>query len=499
MRKPYGWKNAAILIALSATMTIAASAQTFTTLGTFDVSDGSFPYFAPLVQGTDGNFYGTTQFGGTANLGTVFKITPAGDITTLYSFCTQTGCLDGLYPYAALVEGVDGDFYGTTSQGGINNGHGGTVFKITSKGKLTTLYSFCAQTDCTDGIYPSGGLVQGADGSFYGTTFSGGVSDAQWCSAGCGTIFKITRTGALTTLHQFAGYSAEGSGPNSVLVQGKNGHFYGTTEYGGAYSTCNYACGTVFEITPDGTLTTLHSFAGSPNDGAEPFANLVFDTAGSLYGTTSIGGTNNAGTVFRITPAGVLTTLHSFCALSNCVDGQMPEGGLVRTSDRNFYGTTTIGGAYNAGSLFKITPGGTLTTLYSFCAQGYPHCPDGDFVYAGLLQATNGSFYGVTSSGGDLNCNYDEGCGTVFRLSAGLRPFVETRPSAAKVGRPVIILGTKLTGSTRVTFNGTEATFTVVSNSEIKTAVPQGATTGEVKVQTSRGTLESNVVFRIIP
>ncbi|HXM64628.1 MAG TPA: choice-of-anchor tandem repeat GloVer-containing protein [Terriglobales bacterium] len=493
MRQPNGWKNAAILFALCAMMTIAASAQTFTTLASFDITDGSSPYFAPLVQGTDGNFYGTTQFGGTANLGTVFKITPAGDITTLYSFCTQAGCLDGVYPYAGLVQGVDGDFYGTTSQGGINNGHGGTVFKITSKGKLTTLYSFCAQTNCTDGIYPSGGLVQGADGSFYGTTFYGGVQDAQWCSGGCGTIFKITRTGIFTTLYSFTGYSGEGSAPNSALVQGKNLHFYGTTENGGAYGACTYACGTVFEITPNGTLTTLHSFAGSPSDGAEPFANVVFGTDGSLYGTTSIGGANNAGTVFKITPGGVLTTLYSFCVLSKCADGQMPEGGLVRTSDGDFYGTTTIGGVYTVGSLFKITPGGTLTTLYSFCAQGYPRCPDGSFVYAGLLQATNGNLYGVTGGGGDLNG------GTVFRLSAGFRPFVETRPTAAKVGKPVIILGSKLRGSTSVTFNGTKAAFTVVSNSEIKTTVPQGATTGKVKVQMSRGTVKSNVVFRIIP
>jgi uncharacterized repeat protein (TIGR03803 family) len=227
-------------------------------------------------------------------------------LTTLYSFCTRTGCLDGLYPYAGLIEGADGNFYGTTAQGGTNDGHAGTVFKITPKGKLTALYSFCAQSNCTDGLYPSGGLVQGEDGNFYGTTFSGGIGDAQWCSGGCGTIFKISRTGILTTLHSFAGYSGEGSGPNSALLQGKDGTFYGTTENGGAYDVCTYGCGTVFKITPKGTLTTLHSFAGSPSgDGAAPFANLVFGTEGDFYGTTSIGGTNDAGTVFKITSRGL--------------------------------------------------------------------------------------------------------------------------------------------------------------------------------------------------
>jgi uncharacterized repeat protein (TIGR03803 family) len=486
MRKQNGCRNAALVFAVCAMTTIVATAQTLTILATFDVSNGSFPYLAPLVQGTDGNFYGTTEYGGSTNDGTVFKITPDGTLTTLYSFCTQSNCTDGLYPYAGLVQALDGNFYGTTTQGGANDYHGGTVFKITPAGKLTTLYSFCAQTNCTDGDYPTGQLVQGADASFYGTTFAGGIGDAQWCSGGCGTIFKITRTGVFTKLHNFAGYNTEGSAPNSGLVLGKNGKFYGTTENGGAYSACTYACGTVFEITPKGTLTTLHSFAGSPNDGASPAANVVLGPGGNFYGTTSLGGARGAGTVFKITPSGILSTIYNFCALSNCADGETPDGGLVRTADGNLYGTTSIGGVYAAGSIFKTTSTGTLTTLYSFA-------------YAGLLQATNGNFYGVTSSGGDLNCNFGEGCGTVFKLSAGLRPFVETRPTAGRVGKPVTILGTKLRGSTNVTFNGTKATFTVVSNSEIKTTVPEGATTGEVKVQTSRGTLESNVVFRIIP
>jgi uncharacterized repeat protein (TIGR03803 family) len=499
MRKLSGWKNAAVMFAMYVMTVTAAGAQTFTTLATFDGSNGSGPYFASLVQGVDGDFYGTTAFGGSASLGAIFKITSDGTLTTLYSFCTQSNCIDGAIPYAGLVQALDGNFYGTTTQGGANDGHAGTVFKITPQGKLTTLYSFCAQTNCTDGLSPSGGLVQGADGNLYGTTFEGGIGDAQYCSGGCGTIFKIAHNGRLTTLHRFAGYNTEGSAPNAGLVQAKNGNFYGTTESGGTYNVCALGCGTVFEITPTGTLITLHSFAGSPSDGAAPFANLVLGTEGNFYGTTSLGGTDEAGTVFRITPAGALATIYNFCILSNCADGQTPDGELSRTSDGNFYGTTTRGGAYGSGSIFKIAGGGMLTTLYSFCAQGYPDCPDGSFVYAGLLQATNGSFYGVTNLGGYLPCNSGDGCGTVFSLSVGLGPFVETRPTSGELGKPVIILGTNLGASTKVTFNGTKARFTVVSNSEIKTAVPKGATTGEVKVKTPDGTRASNVVFRVIP
>jgi uncharacterized repeat protein (TIGR03803 family) len=499
MRKLNSSRSIAIVFAMCAITTITVTGQTFTTLAAFGGSNGSGPYFAPLVQGVDGDFYGTTTYGGSSNLGTVFKITRDGTVTTLYSFCTQTDCIDGLYPYAGLIQATDENFYGTTAQGGVNDGHAGTVFKITPKGKLTTLHSFCAQTNCADGLYPSGGLVQGKDGNLYGTTFSGGIGDAQWCSGGCGTVFKITRTGVFTKLHDFSGYNAEGSGPNSALVQSKNGKFYGTTENGGTFSACTYACGTVFEITAKGTLTTVHSFAGSPNDGASPFANLVLGRGGNLYGTTSLGGAGNAGTVFKITPAGNLTTIYSFCNLSNCADGLTPDGGLARTSDGSFYGTTSGGGAYGLGSIFKTTRDGSLTTLYSFCATGYPHCSDGYFAYAGLLQATSGTFYGVTNSGGDPNCDFGYGCGTVFSLSVGLGPFVETRPTTAKVGKPVIILGAKLKGSTKVTFNGTQATFTVVSNSEIKTTVPDGATTGKVEVKTPEGILVSNDVFRVAP
>jgi uncharacterized repeat protein (TIGR03803 family) len=484
-------------------MAIASAAQTLNTLATFNGIDGSDPYTAPLVQGIDGNFYGTTAYGGancpSGGCGTVFKMTPKGTLTTLYSFCAQLSCSDGIYPFAGLIQATDGNFYGTTTQGGIN-GHAGTIFKITPAGKLSTLYSFCAQTNCTDGDYPTGGLIQGADGNFYGTTFSGGIGDAQYCSGGCGTVFKITPQGTLTTLHKFAGYPTEGSAPNAGLMQARNGNFYGTTTAGGAYNTCSVGCnGTVFEIMPGGALTTLHSFTASPTEGAAPYGDVVLGNDGRFYGTTSAGGAGNYGTIFKITPAGVLATIYSFCSQVNCSDGGQPESGLALGTDGNLYGTAVRGGVYGAGSTFKITPGGTLTTLYSFCSNGYPGCPDGSFLYAGLLQATNGNLYGSTSSGGDSTCGFGYGCGSIFNLSLGLAPFVKTLPLAGKVGTKVAILGTNLTGATGVTFNGTSAQFSVRLPSVILTDVPAGTTSGYITVTTPRGTLKSNAQFHVIP
>jgi uncharacterized repeat protein (TIGR03803 family) len=356
-----------------------------------------------------GTFYGTAYYGGDCSsqggCGTIFKISPNGKFTRLYSFCSLTNCADGANPYAGLVLGTDGNFYGTASSGGTGrncpgNRACGTVFKITPKGKLTTLYSFCELPNCDDGADPYAGLVQAVDRNFYGTTFAGGDASASGCNSfGCGTIFKITPKGRLTTLHAFCIQRScpDGYDLSAGLVQGTDGNFYGTTEVGGT------ACDTVLYIQ-----------------------------------------------------------------------------------------STTSATVYGCGTVFKITPTGALTTLYSFCPEGYP-CIDGMDPQAGLLQGTDGTFYGTTGSGGA------DGSGTVFSLAVGLGRFVETRPTSGKAGTSVIILGTNLTGTTGVSFNGTAAAFTVVSKSEIKTTVPAGANTGYVKVTTPSGTLTSNVPFRVIP
>ncbi len=424
----------AILLVLAVLATGSAQAQTLTTLFSFDFTDGYAP--RGLVQATDGNFYGITYYGGANSCiisgtdygcGTFFRMTSTGTLTTLYSFCPQSGCPDGALP-ERLIQASDGNFYGTTGAGGVSSecstglGPGcGTVFKITPSGTLTTLHSFCSQNNCTDGFGPIGGLTQATDGNFYGTTAFGGAQGP--CGSGgsestCGTVYKITPSGTLTTLYSFCSQSGcpDGYEP-SGLVQATDGNFYGMTDDGGANSY-----GTVFKITPEGALTTLYSFCSQSGctDGEYPYEKLTQAADGNFYGTTTNGGANSGGTVFKITPSGTLTTLHSFCAQSGCTDGKEPFTGLLQASDGNFYGTTVYGGANSYGTVFKITPSGTLTTLYSFCSQS--GCPDGYAPRATPIQGTNGDLYGLTPEGGSSSACGAVGCGTVFSLSAGLVP-----------------------------------------------------------------------------
>jgi uncharacterized repeat protein (TIGR03803 family) len=466
MSKLRSWKTIFFLCVFSAASAIASPAQTVTTLINFDGTDGANPATGSLVQGIDGNFYGTTSRGGASGFGTVFKITPGGTLTTLHSFDGA----DGQFPYAGLVQATSGNLYGTTLEGGA--GGNGTVFQITPGGKLATLHAF----DGADGGNPGAALVRATNGNFYGTTSGGGAN-------GNGTVFEITLGGTLTTLHSFV--RTDGANPGAALIQATNGNFYGTAEFGGAHGE-----GTVFEVTAGGALTTLYSFCAQPGctDGANPDAGLVQATNGNFYGTTHSGGANGAsGTVFRITPQGALTTLYSFCAQTNCVDGLNPSAGLVQAINGNFYGTTLAGGANGEGVVFEITPGGTLTTLHSFEGTG-DEGPD-----AALVQATNGKFYGTTYEGGAHND------GMVFSLAVGQGPFVQTLPTSGGVGTTVIIMGNGLTGSTGVTFEGIAASFAVLSSSEIITTVPRGATTGKVKVTTPSGILTSEVNFRVTP
>jgi uncharacterized repeat protein (TIGR03803 family) len=475
-------KKACAVFVFCAATAVSSPAQTFNTLVHFNGNNGAFPDM-PLTQGVDGKFYGTTLYGGhicpgNSGCGTIFKISAKGTLTQLHRFVGT----DGSFPMAGLVQATDGNFYGTTLHGGATGN--GTVFTITPQGTLTTLHSFCPQPPmCIDGGVPATGLVQAINGSLYGTTTYGANSP--------GTVFKITLGGVLTTLHTFD--VTNGAYPEGTLIQASDGNLYGTTYEGGGYRTCGLTlgCGTVFRITPGG-VQTLYSFCAQTNcaDGAGPQAGLVQATDGNFYGTTFYGGANDTcdfgcGTIFRITPGGVLTTLYSFCTQTNCADGAEPQAALVQATDGNFYGTTEQGGTMNSGTLFQITAEGMLTTLYSFCSQ--PRCTDGAGPDGGLVQATDGSFYGTTASPG-----------TVFALSVGLGPFVKTLPAAGKAGTRVGILGTALTGATSVTFNGIPAQFSIPLPSLILAHVPSGATTGTVTVTTTGGTLTSNVPFHVI-
>src|SRR5579859_4710015 len=347
-----------------------------------DATDGGFPN--SLIQGSDGNFYGTTVAGGTNSGGTVFEITPAGVETVLHSF--KSGATDGGFPNS-LIQGSDGNFYGTSSGGGPS-GYG-TVFKITPAGVESVLHFFAGGT--TDGNQPRAAMIQGSDGNFYGTTYFGGTN-------GNGAVFKITAAGLEAVLYSFAGGTADGSGPQAAMIQGSDGNFYGTTYAGGTNNG-----GTVFKITPTGVETVLHLFTGGPTDGAHPQAALIQGSDGNFYGTALVGGPTDNGTVYKTTPAGVESVLYSF---SRGSEGLGPVG-LTQGSDGNFYGTTSSGGTTSNGAVFKITPAGVESVLYSFAGG----TADGSGPQAALIQGSDGNFYGTTSFGGT------SGNGTVFKIT----------------------------------------------------------------------------------
>lgn len=377
-------------------------------------SDGAEP-FVSVVQGSDGNFYGTTFYGGSGGqptpgvatgYGTVFSLTPAGTETVLHSF---QGIADGANPYGALVE-YQGNFYGTTNFGGPANA--GTVFEITPQGQFTLLHSFKGGVSgSVDGISPYG-LVLANDGNFYGTTNAGGTS-------GAGIVFQLAPGGSETTLYSFKGGSMDGAYPYSSLVQGSDGLLYGTTSGGGSAGL-----GTLFSLSLTGSETLLHSFGGtaSGGDGATPYANLILASDGKLYGTTFSGGTHDAGTVFRYDPAtGKESVLYSFSGgggVPGSLDGAFLYGGVIQASDGNLYGATNNGGAYNAGTIFRVTLAGQETTLYSFSGISFSDGHIAPFLDGAnpnaVIQAADGSLYGTAYLGGP-DC-----FGDVFRLTGAV-------------------------------------------------------------------------------
>jgi len=448
----------------------ALQGQTYTTLYSFGTSAGDPKNPATnglMSQGRDGSLYSTTPLGGSSNTGAAFKITTAGGLTKLSDF-TDT-------PLGGLNLGFDGNLYGTTTVGGSSNF--GTVFKINSSGQLTTLWNFTAGTDGANPVYPP---LQGQDGNFYGTDPGNGF----------GLVYKMTPAGVLTVLKAFS--NTNGNYPN-LPVQGTDGNFYGTTRFGGISGFgCSLGCGVVYKISPAGAITVLHSFAGYPGDGADPRGVLVQANDGNFYGTTDAGGANNFGSVFKVTPAGQVTTLYSFCSAAGCVDGKTPFVGVIVGTDGNLYGTAQ-GGAHNAGEIFKVTPTGQFTNLYSFCNVTF--CADGFFPQTPLMQQTNGKFYGVTESGGANSLNG----GVFYSLDLGLKPFVNLVTWSGKVGKVVEILGQGFTGTTAVSFNGITASFTVSSDTYLTATLPSGATTGFVTVTTPGGALKSNRKFLVTP
>jgi uncharacterized repeat protein (TIGR03803 family) len=377
-----------VILGLSA----LAPAQTFTTLYAFTGgSDGGYPS-AALIQERAGNLYGTTSYGGTYQRGVAFKVDATGNETVLHEFARHG---DGALPYAPLLQDSQGNLYGTTRKGGRRDGvvfkigaagsetvlhefspgaqgcdsnqglimdkagnmYGttsdcgtsgyGVAFRLTPQGKETVLHEFIGGS--SDGDVPTyGHLIMDKAGNLYGVTPAGGGGNcSQYGAPGCGVLYKLTKKGKLTVLHSFAGGASDGCLPFGTVAMDSAGNFYGTTEGCGSN---NY--GTVWEVSKNGVETILHNFAGSPSDGDAPAAGIVLDSKGNLYGNTTGGGANGYGTVWQLTAKGTLTLLHSF----DDSDGVYPYGEVLRTTNGELFGTTSGGGAHYYGTVWSYVP-----------------------------------------------------------------------------------------------------------------------------------------------
>jgi len=547
----------------------AYGAIKLTVLAEFNQIDGVYTHGAEprgrLAEGSDGNFYGVTRRGGTHDYGTVFRVTPTGSLTTLHSFTGD----DGAHPTAGLVPGVDGNLYGTTSSGGMHSG--GTIFRITPDGVLTTLVAFSEGGPGPHG--PGAGMVRGADNNFYGTiptlgddarpgasvfrltpegqftvlhsfqTVSAGSPAADGSMqdmtaplhgsaseggspirdkllTGYGKVFKITADGAFALLHSFSGSSDSGTldtvgaAPNGALASDGEGNFYGTTRNGGSNSdSCDFGCGTVFRISPEGRLTTIHEFSAE-SDGIHPETGLVPGPDGSLYGTTSKGGWGAHGTIFKITTDGAVATLFT-AGDSNGYGGYPNE--MILAGDGNLYGTTqAMQSGAAGGTVFSIsglsppseplisalTPSsGTVGTVASIKGRNFGLAQESSFVTFNGVPVTD---Y-ISWSDKVIKCAVPDGATTgpvVVRTSVGISSekaftvqpptLIALSPAAGTAGTVVTVKGKHfgpVQGSSSVTFNDVPVTvYASWSNTAIKCTVPDGVTTGPVTVRTSVGT-----------
>jgi uncharacterized repeat protein (TIGR03803 family) len=457
-----------VLAALACTLSlvVCAQAQTVTFIAQFHDYQGNAD---SVIQGTDGNFYGSAA-GGTYNQGRIFRMTPTGQISTFYSFCSLPNCADGEEQEPSPILGSDGNLYGVSTFGGNATGSG-IFYKLTLNGQFTVLYTFCSASACVDGQWPYG-VIQGRDGNFYGTTESGGAHNN-------GVFFRISATGAFKVLYSSCSLANCVDAAGAKQVQGIDGNFYGIggsgTRGGGAF----------YQMTPTGKYTALYNFCSytdtSCSSGWGPSSRVVQDAKGNFFGTTQGGGRNGYGTVFEITPQYQYYIVHSF----DTSHGNAPLFGVTLAGDGNLYGYGNEGGL-DDGTLFESTPKGAYTELFKFqcCNEGY------DPFWHPPFQGTDGLLYGTTLYGPGICCY-----GTIFTLENGISPLVQTVPTGGNAGQQVLILGNHLTGTFSVTFNGVPAKFIVKSDSYIRAAVPQGATTGTVSVVTPSGTLKSNPQF----
>jgi len=507
-------------------------AQTYTPLHFFNGTEGGAEsYPAVLAQGRDGNLYGTSAGGNSSNCcGSVFRMTPSGNITILHSFSGP----DGQGPRSGLTLGTDGNFYGTTEYGGTHNV--GTIFKITPTGTLTTLYNF---TGSTDGDYPLTPPVQGRNGTFYGTTFYGttysitstGTFKALRGSVGgasygplllasdgnlygtspgggaYGSVFRLSATGTLTTIYKFD--NTHGATPYGGLVQGSDGYLYGTTEYGGSVTNSS---GVVFKLSTSGKITVLHNFVASGSaDGYNPFAGLVAASDGNLYGTTVAGPVSPGyGVLFNISKSGTYSVLHDF----DGTNGESPFPTPMQHTNGIVYGITSLSASGSGGGVFYSlnnslpkfvslmtysgTAGqmveilgtglsGTTTVRFGSASASFTVVSDSYMTAVIPANGTAGSVT-VTTPTGTLISN------KTFAIMPVIASFT---PTSGPVGATVTITGTGFVGANQVTFGGVTASFTVNSGTQITARVPTGAVTGKIAVKTAGGTTTSKSSFTV--
>jgi len=389
--------NAAACCAIAMFASPSSHAQTYKVLYSFQRgSDGTEPW-GGVIRNVTGDLLGTTLLGGSSDYGTVFKLSQTGKETLLHSF---TGEPDGKKAYSGVIQDAEGNLYGTTSDGGnlsCQQGQGcGTVFKLSKSGKESVLYNF---TGGRDGANPTAGLIMDVDGNLYGTTIYGGELTCEG-GLGCGTVFKLSKSGKETVLYRFTG--AKGANPFAGVIRDAQGNFYGTTIFG-ANPACEQGlgCGVVFKLSKTGKGTVLHRFTGSA-DGGVPYAGVIMDAQMNLYGTTTVGG-SGFGIVFKLSKTGKETVLYTFTGGS---DGLGPYSGLLQDPQGNLYGTTYQGGSFNSGTVFKLSKTGHEMVLHAFTGGA-----DGGIPYAAVVRDSMGNLYGTAISGGAfLN-------GVVFKLT----------------------------------------------------------------------------------
>ncbi len=447
-----------------------------------------------LILGTDGNFYGTGSTN-CSGAGYVFKMTSSGTITVLHTF---TGTPDGYGP-GVLVQYTDGNFYGVTTSGGANNA--GSIFKITPAGVLTTIYSFSGINNFST---PTWGLTVGNDGNFYGT---------QDGSDGKGSVFKITPAGKLTVLHTFTD-NPDGAAPNAGLTLGKDGNFYGVTQYGGTSYDGKVDQGTFFKITPAGTITILHDFSTLTDYAAYPATPVVQATDGNFYGIINgcaEFGCGGAQDLYKITPTGTLSIIEEF-TVSNGSGSYWP---VTQDTNGTLYGVTQQGGTVNGGIFFSLNIGGAQyaqlestsgreTTKVGILGQGFSASSVVKFggVQATSIQRSGSTYISATVPAGALTAAVTVTTGATTITSPQIFKVTPTFPSfsptSGPVGTPVVLTGTGLMQTTKVTFNGTAATtFTVNSDTQVTADVPTGATSGKIVITTKGGSARSATSFTV--